>query len=103
MKIKKFSLKLLISVLLFCMVISIGYVGIEEANEKYRVEKMESVKRAVLRATVSCYAIEGVYPPDIEYLKEHYGLMIDDDYIVYYDIFASNIMPDIDILPASYQ
>ena len=61
----------------------------------------ESLRRAVTRASVQCYAIEGRYPPSVEYLEEHYGIVIDRDrYHVFYDGWASNVMPDITVLPA---
>lgn len=61
----------------------------------------ESLRRAVTRASVQCYAIEGRYPPSVEYLEDHYGIVIDRDrYHVFYDGWASNVMPDITVLPA---
>ena len=55
---------------------------------------------AVKRASVQCYAIEGRYPPSVEYLEEHYGISIDRKaYNVFYSGWASNIMPDITIIP----
>lgn len=63
-------------------------------------ERLENLAQAVHKAAVSCYAIEGFYPADIEYLKENYGLMADEGkYTVIYDTFASNILPDITVLP----
>ena len=60
----------------------------------------ESLKRAVTRASVQCYAIEGRYPPSVEYLEENYGIHIDRDrYNVFYNGFASNVMPEITINP----
>ena len=54
---------------------------------------------ALRRAAVACYAAEGIYPPDISYLEEHYGIQIDKDrFAVYYDVFASNLMPDITVI-----
>lgn len=45
---------------------------------------------------------EGTYPPDLDYLKERYGLQIDEDeYIVRYSAVAQNLMPDIYVLPVS--
>ena len=41
------------------------------------------------------------YPPSVEYLEEHYGIQIDRErYNVFYSGFASNIMPDITVIPA---
>lgn len=56
-------------------------------------------EESVRRAAVACYSIEGRYPMDIEYLKENYGLAYDEEkLIVRYDAFASNVMPDIDVI-----
>ena len=60
----------------------------------------ETLKKAVTRASVQCYAIEGRYPPSVEYLEENYGVRIDRDrYNVFYNGFASNVMPEIVINP----
>ena len=57
------------------------------------------LEEALRRSAVACYAAEGIYPPDLTYMEEHYGLQIDTDrYTVYYDVFASNLMPDITVL-----
>ena len=48
---------------------------------------------------MACYAEQGVYPPDLDYLTEHYGVQIDDArFTVRYDAFAENLMPDITVL-----
>ena len=58
---------------------------------------LESLKRA----SVQCYALEGVYPPDLEYLKVHYGVRPNEDkYLINYEYIASNLMPDITVLPS---
>ena len=37
-----------------------------------------------------------MYPSELEYLTEHYNLRIDEEkYIISYDCFSSNIMPEI--------
>lgn len=66
-----------------------------------RVDKEEAqmLLRQARRAAATCYASEGRYPQTVEYLEEAYGLHYDTErYIVRYDAFASNIMPDIDVL-----
>ena len=48
---------------------------------------------------VACYAAEGIYPPDLDYLKDHYGVQVDEErYTVFYSVFAENLMPDITVL-----
>lgn len=57
-----------------------------------------SLEKAITRAAVQCYAIEGFYPPDIDYLIDNYGLIVDTKkYFVTYNAVAVNIFPDIKI------
>ena len=67
-----------------------------------RVENVQSqeetgiVRDAVRQAAITCYAVEGAYPPDVSYLREHYHLAYDEDrYAVTLESFASNLIPDI--------
>ena len=57
---------------------------------------IESMKASIENAALQCYALEGHYPPDINYLKENYSIIInEEEYIYHYDIQASNIMPTV--------
>ena len=59
----------------------------------------QQLEDSIRRACVACYATEGVYPPNLSYLEEHYGLQVDTTrYTVFYDIFAENLMPDITVV-----
>ena len=62
-------------------------------------EDRRQLEEALRRGCVSCYAVEGIYPPDLDYLKEYYGVQIDEArYTVDYVVFAKNLMPDITVL-----
>lgn len=62
-------------------------------------EGRQQLEDAVRRSAVACYAAEGIYPPNLEYLEEHYGVQVDRErYTVMYEIFASNLMPDVTVL-----
>ena len=62
-------------------------------------EGRQQLEDAVRRSAVACYAAEGIYPPNLEYLEEHYGIRVDRErYTVMYEIFASNLMPDVTVL-----
>lgn len=59
-------------------------------------EGARALKAAVERSALQCYVVEGVYPPDVAYLEENYGLQINrEDFYVNYDAFASNLPPDV--------
>lgn len=64
-----------------------------------REKAQQQLEEAIRRAAVTCYANEGIYPPNVEYLQIHYGIQIDDErYVVYYDSFADNLMPEITVV-----
>ncbi|WMJ76695.1 MULTISPECIES: hypothetical protein [unclassified Sedimentibacter] len=74
------------------------YNSVENVHSSAEKEKYDILADAIKRSAVQCYAIEGFYPPDITYLENEYGLIIDHNkYVISYSIFASNIMPDIEI------
>ena len=66
---------------------------IDTAQDK---AETDIVRDAVKNAALTCYAVEGAYPDSVEYLREHYHLAYDEDrYMITYDAFASNMIPDI--------
>ncbi len=53
-----------------------------------------AIREAVQRSALQCYAVEGAYPPDLQYLEENYGLQVNEqDFYVTYEAFASNLPP----------
>lgn len=91
----------LLSALILSVCLYLFLIGSQEVSSKTKAEQLNALDQAIRQATVQCYAIEGRYPPSVEYLEEHYGLSIDrEKYYVFYDGWASNIMPDITVLPA---
>lgn len=65
------------------------------ANEQGK----NAVREAVLKAAVYCYAVEGMYPRDISYLEDKYGLVVNrNKYKIDYDLFATNILPDVYVI-----
>lgn len=87
-------------VLLFSALLILFIGGLRSVSETTKSEQLKSIRQAVTRAAIQCYSIEGFYPPDLPYLEQNYGLRIDEQqYIVDYRCFASNIMPDITVLP----
>lgn len=62
-------------------------------------EDRRQLEQAIRRGCMACYAAEGVYPPDLDHLKERYGVQVDEDrYEVVYSAFAENLLPDITVL-----
>lgn len=88
---------LLISAALVVLLIFVS--ALSNLQEGRISEGRQQLEDAVRRSAVACYAAEGIYPPNLEYLEEHYGVQVDRErYTVMYEIFASNLMPDVTVL-----
>ena len=91
--------KILLSVGVFLVVLSVFFQGITSLSEGTRKRQKESLENAVMRDVTYCYTVEGAYPESLEYLEEHYGLTYDEDlFFVDYRISGANIFPDITVI-----
>lgn len=89
-----------LTIAVFATMFLLFWFGLERFSLSSQRNQLESATMAVTRAVMQCYAIEGAYPESYTYLKENYGIIINEDkYRVVYDCFASNIMPTITVLP----
>ena len=94
------------------MVMTVGFLialmllfnmGVNHLVSASEQEALESVRNAVTRAMIQFYAIEGYYPPSLDYLIDRYGIQVDRDrFIVHYNAFASNIRPQVIIMPRDF-
>lgn len=84
---------------IFLVVAAFVGVGLQQASAVQQTEALRIARESILRSAISCYALEGNYPASYEYLKENYGLQVDEEkYSVFYNVFASNIMPDVTVV-----
>ena len=73
--------------------------GAARLNQGQEAESMKQLENSMRKATMTCYATEGVYPPTLEYLKKNYGIQIDESrFTVFYEVFAKNLMPEITVM-----
>ena len=73
--------------------------ALENLENGVDAEGLRQMEEALRRGCAACYAVEGAYPPDLEYLEAHYGIRVDEEkYTVHYSMFAENLMPDITVL-----
>lgn len=88
-----------ISVIIFVIIIAILFFAVFRLTNISQTSDTELLYKAINRAVVNCYAIEGRYPESLEYLVEKYGVIINDDrYLVHYEVFASNVKPSVRII-----
>ncbi len=87
------------SLLCFIVIITVFIYGISKVSSRTDSQALETLQNAVSRDIVRCYAIEGVYPENLEYLKDHYGLTYDESrFVVDYQPLGQNILPDVTII-----
>lgn len=75
---------------------TVTYFGIERYGENLSASRTETMRLAIEKAAVQCYALEGQYPPNVKYLERHYGIKLnEEEYLYEYLVFSSNIRPSI--------
>ena len=75
-------------------------LGLQNASGAVADEQLRMTEDSIRRAAVSCYAAEGSYPQNVQYLVDHYGVQIDEKkFVVNYSIIGSNTMPYIEVVP----
>lgn len=86
--------------LILALAVGLFFLGaVSRLEEGRRKEGASQLETALRRGAVSCYAAEGFYPPDVSYLRQHYGLRFDEEsYVVHYRRTASNWMPEIAVM-----
>lgn len=88
----------IVLLVIIAVVIAFSMIGIEALWDKTDQAQPERIKEAIEKACIQCYALEGSYPPDLDYLKENYGVLLDhNQYFYYYEIFASNMMSVVEV------
>ena len=97
---KSMPLWLLPAVLVLVCFVLFGILRTSGFGRTISEEGAVAIEDAVRRSALQCYAVEGVYPPDLAYLEENYGLQVNTrDYYVTYEAFASNVAPNVIVTP----
>ncbi len=74
--------------------------GVSSVSKTADESQAESLRLAITRSAVHCYAMEGRYPEDLDYLRTYYGIDWDPDkYVVDYEVTGSNLMPTVTVIP----
>jgi len=79
-------------VLVFCL-----WLHTIQANDLARQE--QTLEAALHKSILTCYALEGRYPRDFDYLMEHYPVIYDQTvFHVDYRFQGENLLPEVTIL-----
>ncbi len=99
----KMSLKgrssLFLSIGLTAAILMILFFGLDQTEKEMEQNEPLRLEESLRRAAADCYSMEGFYPARLDYLIEHYGVLVDEErYHVYYETMGSNIMPVIEVI-----
>lgn len=98
---RKKRIRVLAAALAVCLALLLWGAAVlwRDARAALRAQAAQSVRAAVIDAAVQCYVLEGAYPRSLAYLEENYGVQINHArFIVSYEAFASNLLPDVTVL-----
>ena len=88
--------KEIIRMLVVVAFIAFGIFAISRIGGMQEKEEASLVREAILQSALTCYSVEGRYPGSVDYLRDHYRLAYNEDrFLVTYDAFASNKIPNI--------
>ena len=92
-------MKKMLKILTAALILTAFLLGVSRLEQGRQEQGARVLEDALRSAAVACYASEGFYSSDVEYLCSHYGVIYEESrYQIHYDCFASNLMPDITVV-----
>ena len=84
---------------IICIVFIMLMPPVLENMQKRKQEELRITQENIDRAVRQCYALEGVYPQSLEYLRVNYGIEIrENKYIYKYSVFSAGMEYSLEIL-----
>ena len=96
---KNISITAYLPVLLLVLALGVFVAFSDSFAETNIAYEKDLLQKALDRSITQCYALEGTYPNDLEYLEEHYGLTYNKEhFFVDYQYIGGNLRPDVTII-----
>jgi len=87
---KKINLPLISCV----VVLTLFIIAVQGISGSSYFDERAALESALEKDIIHCYALEGFYPPSIEYMESNYGLTYNHDrFIIDYKRMGSNVRP----------
>jgi len=79
---------------IFCLMFY-GILQVAQANDRAQAD---ALRTTINRDVLHCYASEGKYPPDLDYISEKYGFSYDSNkYKIEYVLQEDNSLPAVTV------
>lgn len=87
-------------VVLFIACFMFFIVSISNVSDEVDENEIKTLKNTIDKAVITCYAIEGVYPENLQYIEDNYGVVVDHEkFFVVYNLLGPNVKPDVIVTP----
>jgi hypothetical protein len=94
-----FGSKLLWMLVFIVAIVAFMLVSTDGISDQVKANQARFVEDSVRRSAVQCYALEGSFPPSLQYLEQNYNLFVDrQHYAVYYEFMGGNLLPQIRVV-----
>jgi len=95
-------IRLLIPICLTLIVLVAATLAVAATKKEMAAESLRLTEESIRRAAVQCYALEGTYAANLQYLIDNYGIRPDTSrFAVYYTFQGDNLLPDITVIPVN--
>lgn len=92
--------RLFVAVAVVCAVVIAFVIVLNMVFSNAKEQGAASIRNTILNSAMQCAAIEGSFPTNLAYLEDNYDLRINhDDYVVIYEVLASNVVPSVVVMP----
>ncbi len=86
-------------IVIFIVTLALLFYGVSSISNTAANEEKGNLERALQKDIVHCYAVEGIYPPTLVYLEDHYGLTYDKEkFLIDYQVIGANLMPNVTVI-----
>jgi flagellar basal body-associated protein FliL len=92
--------RIICAVVATCAVVVVLCIALNLVFTNAKEQGAASIRNTILDSAMQCAAIEGSFPTNLAYLEDHYDLRVNhDDYVVIYEVLASNTLPSVVVMP----
>ena len=82
-------------IVFFVVILVVFFILLGTVSDDTLARQKQSLETALEHDIAQCYALEGMYPADVDYLTKHYGLTYDHDtFVIQYTFYGENLYPD---------
>ena len=88
----------IIIILILGFIVFFSVYSMINFNNSHVQHQTTDIKRIIEKALVQCYALEGCYPANVEYVQK-YGVIFENQrYYYYYEWLGGNLMPIVEVI-----